>query len=94
MSDTKIENTYYCNLKMRDVANNKNFWRKVKPLILEKVNLRTKILLLEKENDLSDSEISSKVEKVISDGSEIPETFKEFFVNLVPSLIISPTKHM
>ena len=56
--------------------------------------MQTKILLLEKENDLSDSEISSKVEKVISDGSEIPETFKEFFVNLVPSLIISPTKEM
>ena len=62
---------------------NKTFWRKVKPLFSEKVNLQTKILLVEKENDLSDPEISSEVERVISEDMEIVETFNEFFVNEV-----------
>ena len=43
---------------------------------------------MEKGNDLSDREISSKVEKVISEDMEIAETFKEFFVNIVTNLKI------
>ena len=42
-----------------------------------------------KGNDLSDPEISSEVEKVISEDMEIAETFNKFFVNIVPSLKIS-----
>ena len=45
---------------------------------------------MEKGNDLSDPEISSEVEKVISEDMEIDETFNEFFANIVPSLKISP----
>ena len=48
---------------------------------------------MEKGNDLSDSEISSKVEKVISEDMEIAETFNDFFVNIVPSLKISPKEN-
>ena len=33
---------------------------------------------MEKENDLSDPEISSEVEKVILEDMEIAETFNEF----------------
>ena len=66
---------------------------KIKPLFSEKVNLQTKILLVEKGNDLSDPEISSEVEKVISEDMEIAETFNEFFVNIVPSLKISPKEN-
>ena len=58
----------------------------MKPLFSEKVNLQTKILLVEKGNDLSYPEISSEIEKVISEDMEIAETFNEFFVNIVPSL--------
>ena len=47
---------------------------------------------MEKGNDLSDPEISSEVEKVISEDKEIAETFNEFFVNVVPSNIV--TKQM
>ena len=86
----KEKKAYYSNLNIRDVTDNKTFWRKVKPLFSEKVNLQTKILLVEKGNDLSDPEISSEVEKVISEDKEIAETFNEFFVNIVPSLKISP----
>ena len=58
----------------------------MKPLFSEKVNLQTNILLVEKGNDLSYPEISSEIEKVISEDMEIAETFNEFFVNIVPSL--------
>ena len=50
-------------------------------------------MLVEKGNDLSDPEISSKVEKAISEDMEIAETFNEFFVNIVPSLKISPKEN-
>ena len=75
----KEKKAYYSNLKIGDVTDNKTFWRKVKPLFSEKVNLQTKILLVEKGNNLNDPEISSEVEKVISDDMEIAETFNEFF---------------
>ena len=48
---------------------------------------------MEKGNDLSDPEISSEIEKVILDDMEIAETFNEFFVNIVPSLKISPKEN-
>ena len=48
---------------------------------------------MEKGNDLSDPEISLEVEKVISEYMEIAETFKEFFVNIVPSPKISPKEN-
>ena len=44
----KEKKAYYSNLNIRDISDNKTFWRKVKPLFSEKVNLQTKILLVEK----------------------------------------------
>ena len=35
----KEKKAYYSNVKMRDVTDNKTFWRKVKPVFPEKVNL-------------------------------------------------------
>ena len=88
----KKKKAYYNNLNICDVTDNKTFWRKVK-LVSEKVNLQTKLLLVEKGNYLSDPEISSEIEKVISEDMEIAETFNEFFVNIVPSLKISPKEN-
>ena len=83
----------YSNLKIRDVADNKTFRRKLILLFSEKVNLQAKILLVERGNPLSDPEISSENEKVISDDSEHAETFNIFFVNIVPSPKISPKEN-
>ena len=55
--------------------------------------MQTKSFLVEKGNDLSNPEISSEVEKVLSEDMEIAETFNEFFVNIVPSLKISPKEN-
>ena len=89
----KEKRAYYSSLNMHDVTDNKTFWRKLKPLYSEKVNLQTKNLLVEKANDLSDPEISSEVEKVISNDMAIAETFNELFVNIVPSLKLSPKEN-
>ena len=64
---------------------------KSKTSFLEKVN--SKIKLVEERNALSDPDISSEVEKVISGNSEIAETFNRFFVNIVSSLKRSPKEN-
>ena len=48
---------------------------------------------MEKENALSDAEISSEVEKVISDHRGIVEIFIDFFVNIVLSLKTLPKEN-
>ena len=51
------------------------------------------MLLVEKGKNTSDPEIFSEIEKVISEDMENDETFNEFFVNIVPSLKISPKEN-
>ena len=48
---------------------------------------------MEKENDLSDPETTSEVDKVISEDMEFAETFNEFFMNIVLNLKISPKEN-
>ena len=48
---------------------------------------------MEKGNALSDAEISSEVEKVISDHRGIVEIFIDFFVNIVLSLKTLPKEN-
>ena len=50
----------------------------MKPLFSENAFLQTKITLAKKGNALSDPEISSEFEKVISDDRGIAETFSDF----------------
>ena len=52
--------------------------------------MQTNILLVDKENALSDPKISSEVKKVISDDWKMAKTFNEFFENIAPSLKILP----
>ena len=48
---------------------------------------------MEKENDLSDPETTSEVDKVISEDMEFAETINEFFMNIVLNLKISPKEN-
>ena len=57
----KRKKVYYIKLKIRNVTDSKAFWRKVKPLFSEEANFQTTISLVEKENALSDLEVSSQV---------------------------------
>ena len=61
---------------------------KSKTFFFRKGKITNKNLLVEKGNDLSNPEISSEVEKVISDDMEIAETINELFVNNIPNIRI------
>ena len=39
---------FYSNLNMRDVTDNKMFWKKVRPLFTDKIQTKSKITLIEK----------------------------------------------
>ena len=60
---------------MEKSKTSKTFWRKVKPLFLEKLNLQTKIILVEKGKSPNETENPSEIETVISDDKEVAETF-------------------
>ena len=65
---------YYSNLSIKDVNDNKKFWKIVKPLFSEKVNTNENITLVENHN------ISSEI--------EIAEKLNAFFSNIVKDLNI------
>ena len=91
MSDPKRKKTYLGNIKARDIKN-KNFWKNVKPLYLEKKTLQTNIWLVEKCKVLTEAKISSKADKMIPDNKKVAETFHDFFVKIGPILKCFP-KH-
>ena len=74
----KEKKSYLNNLEIRGVRDNETFWRNVKRLFSEKVNLQTKITLVEKANALSDSEISPEVEEVVSLDKKFAKTLNDF----------------
>ena len=62
---------------MSDINDNKKFWKNVKPIFGNK-NKGNKTVALEEENE------------VITDDGKLAQTFNEYFVNIVPSLGITP----
>ena len=79
---------FYSNLNMRDVTDNKMFWKKVRPLLTDKIQTKSKITLIEKKV-LKENGKVNEVEEVITDDKAIAEIFNEFYVNIVPNLKIS-----
>ena len=71
----KTKNDHYANLNEKDVADNKQFWRAVKPLLSDKIKSSEKIALLEGD------------EIIIEDG-ENAEILNTFFSNAVKNLKI------
>ena len=70
-SETKKD--YYANLNKKDVPDNKQFWRRVKPLLSDKVKSSEKITLVEGE-------------EIINEDGENAEIFNTFFSNAVKNL--------
>ena len=66
---------HYSNLSIKDVNDNKKFWKIVKPLFSEKVNTNENITLVENNN-------------IISSEIEIAEKLNAFFSNIVKELNI------
>ena len=67
-SETKKD--YYANLNKKDVPDNKQFWRRVKPLLSDKVKSSEKITLVEGE-------------ELINEDGENAEISNIFFSNAV-----------
>ena len=48
----KTKTNYYANLNEKDLTNNKQFWRTVKPILLSKIKSSEKITLVEQKETL------------------------------------------
>ena len=69
----KIKKAYYSNLNVKDIVNNKTFWKTVKVFFCDKSNNSENISLIENDN-------------LLPNNFEITETFRKYFQNLVPNL--------
>ena len=72
----KTKKDHYTNLNEKDVPDNKQIWRTVKPLLSDKTKPSDKITLEEGE-------------EIISDDQENAEIFNEFFSSAVKNLRVS-----
>ena len=71
----KTKQEYYNNLYHRKVADNKSFWKYIKPLFSDKSSNSNEITLVEK--DL-----------ILEKNDDIAETFNDFFTSVVSNLNI------
>ena len=60
----------------------------MKPLFTEKVQMKSKIRLIEKKVISKQGQESNHTEKLISGDKAIAEVFIKFFINIVPNLKI------
>ena len=67
---------YYSNLNVRNLADNRTFWKTVKPLFSEKVQTSSKITLVDKG-------------ELITDDTNVAEAFNNYFINISDTLELS-----
>ena len=72
----KAKVDYYGNLDLKDILDNKKFWKTVKPLFSDEIQTRGSITLLEGD-------------ELVSDDKKVAEILNEYFVNITTSLEIS-----
>ena len=73
--DTK---QYFAKLNVKDVADNKLFWKNVKPYFSDKVSNSTKITLVEKDMN-------------ITDEKKIAIIMNQHFVNITKKISLKPS---
>ena len=61
----------------------------MKPFFTEKIQIKSKITLIENQTILHDDRDDENIEKIISEDNEISEVFNNYFINIVPNLNIS-----
>ena len=84
----KEKKKYFSNINTRDITDNKNFWKTVKPFFTDKIQTKSKITLIEDNiihQENGDDLIS---EEIISDDKTVSEIFNNYFINIVPNLNI------
>ena len=75
----KEKRSYYSNIDIKNITDNRKFWKTIKPLFSEKHFSNNKIILVEGD-------------EILSDNQEIAETFNIYFANVVKSLEIEGFK--
>ena len=70
--------SFFSNLKAKDINDNKTFWKTVKPLFTDKVQIKYKITLIEKKVISKQGQEPNNTEKIISDDNAIAEVFINF----------------
>ena len=76
----KKNKTYHEMLDLKNVTTNKELWKTVKPFLSDKVTTFPAISLVEKR-------------EIISDESEVANSFSNFFENAIRSLVIKAIEH-
>ena len=82
MKNTK--KSYFENLDIKQITDNRSFWRNVLPLFTQFTQNSSKIEKIKLAND----------DKTISSDEELCQTFNQFFSNVVPTLNIPKTKFL
>ena len=77
----KAKKDYFSQLNVKDIRDNKRFWKIIKPYVSNKCKSSPKIILIE--ND-----------KIINDDIEIAEIMNNYFVNVTKSLNIPTHKYI
>ena len=76
----KKNKIYHEMLDLKNVTTNKELWKTVKPFLSDKVTTFPAISLVEKR-------------EIISDESEVANSFSNFFENAIRSLVIKAIEH-
>ena len=71
----KTKTKHYANLNHKDIADNKQFWKRIKPLLSDKSKSNEKIILVE-------------ANEIISEDKDNAELLNSFFANAVKNLKI------
>ena len=81
----KTKTNYYANLNEKDITDNQQFWRTVKPLLSDKIKLSEKITLVQQRENL---DTDGTDDEIVNDDVKIAEIFNRFFSNAVIDLKI------
>ena len=77
---TKIKKSYYSNLNEKKVADNKTFWKAVKPFLSDKTPFDEKITLMEKEKIIK---TDTKTANVLNTSFSVNKNEFQSFLKLV-----------
>ena len=77
----KTKKAYYSNLNVKDVVDNKKFWKTIKSFFSDKSNNFENISLIENGN-------------LLTDDFEIAEIFNKYFQNLVHNLVLKVPRNL
>ena len=80
---------FFSNINTSDITDDKTFWKTVKPFFTDKIKIKSKIALLEKNIVSQEGQEKIVSEKIITEDQAVAEVFNKPFINIIPNLEIS-----